>query len=143
MEGGVMRAERRAGWMEEGGGSLEGECRHAWPIGSRRWKTPSTLLTSSFVPHSHPSHPPHLCLSDIQNTLSLNTEREGFLKPVMYDSFREDSLSVLALLCHIFILYYYTLHLSLLLMSSAYKIGLIEMYFCLRLCWWGNIYQLL
>lgn len=105
----------------DGGGRREPRGRMPSCLANRKQalETPSTLLTSSFVPHSHPSHPPHLSLSDIQNTLSLNTEREGFLKPVMYDSFRGDSLSVLALLCHIFILYYYTLHLSSLLISST------------------------
>lgn len=70
MEGGVMRTERRAGWMERGGGP-RGRM-PSCPANERQAvEAPSTLLTSSFVHHSRPSHAPHLSLSDTQNTLLL------------------------------------------------------------------------
>lgn len=50
MEGGLMRAEERAEWMQEGGReggrSLGGECRHDRPMRGGLWKP--------LLPSSHP-----------------------------------------------------------------------------------------
>lgn len=60
--------------MEEGGGSLGGECRHAWPIRGRQWKP--------FPPSSHPhlfSIASHIHqIFPLQNTLFLNRRAEGY-----------------------------------------------------------------
>lgn len=43
-------------------------------------EAPSTLLSSSFVLYSRPSHAPHLSLSDTQNTLLLRYKAGGLFK---------------------------------------------------------------
>lgn len=60
----------------DGGGSLQGECRHAWPISGRQWKP----LPPSLYPHlfSIPSHHMHH-ISSLQNILFLKCRAGGII----------------------------------------------------------------
>lgn len=100
MEGGAVRAERGGGEEErrmDGGGRREPRGRMPSCLTNERQtvEAPSTLLTSSFVLHSQPSHAPRLSLFDTQNKLLLKYGAGGLFKtnhtPFIYTGKPESS----------------------------------------------------
>lgn len=77
-----------------GGGRREPQGRMPSCLANERQavEAPSTLLTSSFVLHSRPSHAPNLSLSETQNAFLLRYRAGGLFLLTLYDTFREQSL---------------------------------------------------